>query len=178
NQCIRDNGEVSEGFDDPITQVKNAKLLLEKWLYDKQLAGLPIYTLIAFANAQTIIKIEGNTTIDNITRVKAVPNKIIELDQSLPKKNQTLKGKITSNIIQTCKDFDMNLNQKYNLKPADIQTGVQCPICYTHTMYWSRKSWHCQKCEHKSKDAHIKALYDYQLLFGKEISNATCRKFL
>src|SRR5699024_5701677 len=71
-QCIRDNGKRLEGFDDPITQVENIELLFKKWLHDRQLSGIPIYTIIAFAHSSTILKVEGEGNINNVTYVTSV----------------------------------------------------------------------------------------------------------
>lgn len=178
NQCIRDNGETLEGFDDPVIQVKNAELLLKKWLFDKQLEELPVYSFIAFANEKAIVKIEGGTKINNLTRVNAIPNLIMDFDDTLPKKKPYLKEKVIPHLLKECKDFDFDLFKKYNIQQSDIQSGVQCLACNTLTMKWHRRYWRCQKCHNRSENAHLKALKDYQLLIGNDITNAQSREFL
>lgn len=179
-QCFRENGETADGFDYPFTQVENARILLEKWLKNHQLSGLPIYPLISFAHAETIIKVNGNrdATLDHVTYVTSVPTKMMHVHDSLQKENKKLQSDIAHAILTACTEFDLDVIAYFNITPADIQTGVQCPECQVFAMMWERRSWHCPACFHRSQTAHHLALKEFQILFQRNITNRECRNYL
>ena len=66
----------------------------------------------------------------------------------------------------------------FNLSPKDILTGVKCPTCSFLPMNYQYGTWSCQKCNMKSKTAHISAINDYFLLIKPSITNTELRTFL
>jgi hypothetical protein len=66
----------------------------------------------------------------------------------------------------------------YKISPPEVITGVKCPDCFTFGMLRKHGSWICSKCNCKSKDAHVQAIYDYFLLIDSKISNRKCCEFL
>ncbi|WP_188402472.1 hypothetical protein [Fictibacillus barbaricus] len=65
-----------------------------------------------------------------------------------------------------------------HLHSADIQTGVIYPFCDHLPMIRKRGTWFCTSCFKKSKEAHVKAIQDYALLFDVKVKNRDLRKFL
>jgi hypothetical protein len=68
--------------------------------------------------------------------------------------------------------------KQFNLSPIEIPTGVKCPTCNFIPMEYRYGTWCCQKCNMKSKTAHIPAIDDYFLLIKPTITNAELRAFL
>lgn len=179
-QCFREHRGTTDGFDYPLTQTDNAIILLRKWLEQQNLSGLPIYPIISFAHAETIIKVVGerDPTLNHVTYVTSVPTKMMHIHDNLQKENRKLQSDIIYRILNATKEFDIDIMSQYEIAHTDIQTGVHCPQCQTLAMEWERQSWHCPTCQHQSKTAHHQALQDYQTIYHTHITNYKCRNFL
>jgi hypothetical protein len=70
------------------------------------------------------------------------------------------------------------LFKNYGIQRSELLTGVRCPS-YTSLLPLIRdkQKWYCPSCHKFSKDAHIKALKDYFLLFDTKITNQQFREF-
>ena len=177
-QFTRENGQGLEGFDDPITQVENATLFLNKWLRAHHLEGLPVFNFIAIASSKTIINVTGDEPPPRFTYVNAIPGRIIAMNEKLEKSNHQLKTSIIQKLQENTATFDFDIFKYFRIQPSDIQTGVQCPACGALTMIWKRENWRCSTCQRAASYAHHQALRDYQILFNHEMTNAQCRHFL
>lgn len=182
-QFTRSDGEKLVGYKDPITQIENAQFHLIRWLQNLNLSGLPIYYFISFAEHSTVFTVTGDArSIEKIVAyVDEVPLRIITINEQLKLTNQNnnpLKNNIITRIMNKGEDFQYNVFQTYGIQKSDILTGVQCPSCRTLGMKRFTRYWRCMKCTFCSSNAHIKAIYDYILLFGNKIKNEDCRKFL
>lgn len=177
-QFTRENGQGLEGFDDPITQVENAMLFLNKWLRAHRLEGLPVYNFIGIASSRTIINVTGDEPPPRFTYVNAIPGRIIAMNDKLSHSNQKLKTNIIQKLQENHADFDLDIFKYFRIAPSDIQTGAQCPGCGALTMLWKHENWRCSTCQRTSPHVHHQALHDYRLLFDSDMTNAQCRHFL
>jgi glutaredoxin len=178
-QCIRENDETLDGFNDPLTQLENTEFLLTEWLQQRHLLGLPIISYIAFAYSHSIIKVIGDQTAkQKITYATAVRSLLTERNNKMERKNHDLKGKIIHAMMKECFDFRVDVMDKYRIGQDEILPGVLCYNCQRLNMLNVYGIWHCPHCKFKSDTAHEQALKDYFLLIHDEISNEQCRKFL
>lgn len=66
----------------------------------------------------------------------------------------------------------------FKIPESDIITGVQCPTCFFAPMKYYRHKWICPTCQFISKDAHIRAIDDYCLIYRPWFTNSEIRNFL
>lgn len=184
-QCYRVIEGEAERFKYPITQVEAIQSALLRLLQLAHLSGLPIYYFIAFSERSTLIKVKGEeeSVKKVVTYVEDVPFQVMKInDQLMAQKssqpNNQLRSKVVQYIMQHCEDFDKDILSEFNIKQADILTGVHCPDCHHLGMVRKIGNWYCPNCDAISKTAHLKSLQDYALLFGSTITNVQCSHFL
>jgi hypothetical protein len=68
--------------------------------------------------------------------------------------------------------------KSFNIPVSDIITGVQCPACLFAPMIYNRHKWVCPTCHCISKEAHIRAIDDYCLIYKPWFTNLEIRNFL
>ncbi|MFD1039988.1 nuclease-related domain-containing protein [Virgibacillus byunsanensis] len=182
NQFTRDDGHTETGFRHPITQAETIQLHLSKWLHDQNLYDIPVYFFVAISEPSTIIKVIGNEQyIANIVaHGEHIPKKIEQMDERIEKEGQArIKGqKIGRALLRDCREFEMDILRKNNVKKAEIKVGVICPKCGVLGMERHHSCWKCTKCNMQSKNAHIRTLKEYFLLFQPWITNEECMRFL
>lgn len=181
-QLIKIHEGIEETLPNPMIQVERQKFLLKKWLESKYHYDLPVETLIVFSNPQTILKTSQpvKNIPDNIIHRDSLPFKISKLEKMY--ENQRLTDKEIKRLIRhlkkdhTPRDFDVL--KKFNIHPNDLIKGVFCPQCMQPSFKRIYGSWKCSICLQKDKLAHIDAVRDYFLLFGREITNIKLREFM
>src|SRR5699024_206325 len=130
----------------------------------------------------SLVKVEGEQeSLRNlVTYVEDIPRCIRKNDERLATNNlppnHSLKDKILQHIMSQNEDFDIDVYEKYGIDPSEILLGVECPQCEQFKMKRIPSKWKCQHCQAYPQYAHVKALYEYTLLFSSEISNAQCYK--
>jgi ribosomal protein L37AE/L43A len=87
-------------------------------------------------------------------------------------------AKISRRLIKHHTEDNSDILQTFAISESEIIKGVQCPKCSLIPMNRVHGKWCCQSCTNTSKDAHIAALKDYQLLLGSTVSNQELRYFL
>lgn len=65
----------------------------------------------------------------------------------------------------------------YRIPPSEIRLGVECPGCGVFGMRRTGKTWTCQSCNKRDRNAHKKAVNDYFFLINEKITNRDFRKF-
>ncbi|WP_158095007.1 nuclease-related domain-containing protein [Gottfriedia luciferensis] len=181
HQFIRVLGQNEENFPNPILQVNRHQKELISFLSRHKLDIPPIYSFIIISNTSSVIKTTLRTSkvLENVFHTEHLPLKIQMLNEI--KTNQIVstnqKRKITKAILKNHTPLISNVLEKYNINKNDIIKGVFCPNCITRIMKRAHGSWYCE-CSHKSKVAHVQAIYDYGYLIGQSISNCECRDFL
>lgn len=182
-QLTQSTGEKLVGMKYPITQAESISFHLLRWLEHKKLGGLPIYYFIAIAEQSTIIQVDG--TEDLIAKVVSyadeIPNRLMKTNNKLLEsrvENNSLRNKIVQSVLQNCEELRIDIIEKLGLDINDILPGVHCPSCNRLGMLRLRYRWQCPACKIFSRSAHKKALKDFALIFGKEITNRQCQEFL
>lgn len=186
-----ENGQVTridavnkeEGFPNPLPQAKLQQYRLQKWLNNHDQSHIPIDFFVVISFPSTIIK---SISPKNPIPEKVVHNnqlffKIDALEQVYPSKQVGMVElmQLAKLLAQAHVPENTNVIEKYGIHAVELIKGVFCPECGTVPM--SRKSyrwWYCLKCDYRSIEAHLQALYDYKLLVSNKISNREAREFL
>ena len=69
------------------------------------------------------------------------------------------------------------LCEHYRIPPSEIRLGVECPGCGVLGMQRTGKTWICQSCNTRDRNAHKKAVNEYFSLIDDKITNRDFRKF-
>lgn len=173
------NGEI--GYENPMLQAQFQLGELHRWLAR---FGLPIASfeyLVAMTNLNCIIKTApGSEAEFRVCRGRSV---IPRLNQFSAKYQQVIYSHtdlqyISKVLLEHHVEPTFDIEKMYKIKRSEIFYKVHCPCCGQLGMKYQGGSWHCMRCSFKSKDAHLKALKDYYLIFGPEITNKQFREFL
>ncbi|RDW20738.1 nuclease-related domain-containing protein [Oceanobacillus chungangensis] len=175
NQFIRSDGERETGFSYPITQVELQMYKLQNWLHSHGFQDIPIYYFIAISEPATIIKVEGDKHLiaNIVAHGENIPKKIIDNEKQLAvsKSISIPHQKIGHALLRESIDYDRNIMAVHGLKISDLLPGVRCLNCSRFRMNRERRNWHCHKCKHISKNAHIKTINDHFLLTNPWTTN-------
>lgn len=175
------NGE-EERIQNPVLQAKLQAQKLKAWFAEHKCANIPVHYLFVNTNEKTLILSDPNNEdvtphicnsevlLDKIEKI-ATLNKVDRMDGKELRKLKKL-------LLNKHAPENPDVLKPYNLSPKEIQTGVTCPTCKFLPMAYQYGGWHCQKCNAKSKTAHIAAINDYFLLIKPTITTAELRVFL
>ncbi|WP_053073881.1 nuclease-related domain-containing protein [Bacillus sp. LL01] len=174
-QFIRTLNGIEEGFYNPLDQVKKQKLRLDSFIENHKMKCPPIKSFVCFTNPQTIIRSDSRVKDSHsVMHAHNLFSKVeeLELEQQFDTPVFTQKEllKISRKLLKKHCEEDINILERYDLKPEEIIRGVQCPGCSIIPMNRQSGSWFCKWCNVKSKDTHITTLEDYKLLFGEKIT--------
>jgi Nuclease-related domain. len=177
-QLVREQNQITDIFDDPISQVENLTNHLEEWL---PVSSLPLMNRVVIASSAHIQATDTKNRLlrriirrANIKKEMAVLNKKYVQDHLDSGQLQ----RITARLLANHQPRIVDLFAISSVSRNDILKGVHCPDCGARPMIRRNRSWHCDDCGHKSAKAHLAALLDYYLIFGREITNRQCREFL
>lgn len=181
-QVIRTVEEHEEGFSNPIEQVTLQKLRLQRWLRQKCLPPFPIERLVVYSSPRTILKnITNNPAISDIVIQKeSLISKIDQFSHTYTKAcltNEHIKA-ISTQLLQSHTPPKDDVLASYKIPTTDLLKGVFCPACSALPMKRIYGKWLCDVCGHISKNAHLAALEDYQMLIRNTINNRDAREFL
>lgn len=182
-QVIRiGDGGKEEGLPNPIPQVKLQRHRLQKVLNQQNFPRIPLLYFIVFSFPSTIIKpmFPEFPVPKEVFHCNLLFQKISELNRQYetPVVDIDTLKKISSSLVTAHKPKEKNVLDNYGIKQSELIKGVKCPKCSEAPMARRYGKWHCRRCNHFSKDAHIATLNDYILLIGNEITNREAREFL
>lgn len=181
-QAIRIHDQVEEPFINPIDQVNLQHLRLLRWLRQYDFPAVPLEKIVVYTNHTTLlINSSSEKEIkDLVIRKEKLLPRILQLSENHKHPILTKKqiSALCRKITHAHSPAVPNLMEKYQVESKDLKPGVFCPECSAVPMDWQRGKWVCQGCGIISKDAHIAALEEYRLLFGKYITNREARAFL
>jgi ribosomal protein L37AE/L43A len=180
NQLIQTKNGLEKAYTDPITQLQRQKNQLYKWLIRNNLPQLPIQGFVVLCNPQTVIKSNDQFTKNIVIHNHSLPSKISKIQNHYKKELLSLKElkKIIRKVTKLNTPRDSSILEQYQLSREDILNGVFCEVCNHLPLERIHGYWYCNQCMAKSKDAHLAALRDYQLLFGDSITSIQLKKFL
>ncbi|KFN02179.1 NERD domain-containing protein [Bacillus clarus] len=178
NQLIRIAEGNSEGFPDPLLQIKRQENQLRKWLSLYGFSSFPIESLVVISTPRTIIKTSDDNPSNKIIHSANLPNKINEFESKYKEDSIGNVNELICRIIDGHSPQQHNILYQYKIKKEDLLKGVQCEKCLIMSMFKGKRGWYCSNCNSMSKIAHMDALRDYVLLLGGTITNSDLREFL
>ncbi|MCM3411650.1 nuclease-related domain-containing protein [Metabacillus litoralis] len=183
HQLIRELDGKETAFQDPIVQSLQHEKQLKRWLKKNMFSNIPIHSLVVISNSNTLIRTSphDNKILSNmVVNANYLPTKLQQIHNKY--KKEIISEKEIKKIIRQLKkghqELDQPILKKFNIRKGDILNGVICPSCSFLSMERLYGTWLCPKCQHKDKNAHLKAIKDYKLLYGSEITNQHMRDFL
>ena len=180
-QLIRTKDGEETAFPYPLTQLERQESQLRDWLRKNRLPAMPIFSLVVISNPQTIIRTspEHFNLSHKVIHRDHLPTKINQIESSLKGPTITEKElkKVSRLLLKNHIEADFSILERFQISSDDILKGVICPKCNHLPLARVHGNWYCPQCNSKSKDAHIQALKDYQLLFGSYITNSKLRGF-
>ncbi|MCY9006812.1 NERD domain-containing protein [Peribacillus frigoritolerans] len=181
-QLIRSKDGQEQAYLDPLIQVDVQKSRLNDWLTFHKFPSLPIETLIANANSNTIIRTTPGFTpiFKKITGKETLITKINTLEKKYPSEQLTQRQstRLSNTILQKNTPLNPDILNLYQIDEQDLLKSVQCPECAALHMHYHWGKWSCSQCSYASKDAHIQTLRDFALLIKPNITNKQARLFL
>ncbi|MDM5211517.1 NERD domain-containing protein [Peribacillus sp. NJ4] len=181
-QLIRTKDGQEQAYLDPLIQVDVQKSRLSDWLAFHKFPALPIETLIANANSNTIIRTTPGFTpiFKRITGKETLISKIHTLEEKYPSEQltQRQRNRLSNTMMLTNTPHNQDILEWYQIDEQDLLKSVQCPKCSTLHMQYHWGKWSCGQCSYASKDAHIQTLRDFALLIKPKITNKQARLFL
>ncbi|MEI3611600.1 nuclease-related domain-containing protein [Pseudogracilibacillus sp. SO30301A] len=176
---VRENG-TEEGFQNPIPQAYLQRYRLQKWLQQRGLNNIPIYTMVVISFPSTIIK--------SITQ-QEIPKEVIHSNQlnfrvnALADKHEQVISKddiqlIAKQLIAEHTPEDKDILSAYNIRANELIKGVICDDCSYHPMIWHRSKMFCPKCKFTSTNSFLYAIQDFSLLISNKAKNKELRDFL
>ena len=181
-QLIRTKDGEEQAYLDPLIQVNVQKERLMNWMKHYKFPEIPIETLIANANPNTIIKTTpGHHSIfKQITGKETLTSKIQTLENKYPSTILTQRqlNKLSNVLLQKHTPLNQNILELYQISETELLKGVQCPECLALPMKREWGKWICLSCSYHSKDAHIQTLHDFALLIRPTVTNKDVRSFL
>lgn len=180
NQMIQMKNGVEIALPDPTIQIARQESQLRLWLNKHHFPVMPIHTLIVISNPQTILRSNNKNISKKVIHAAFLPQKISKIHSEY--NHNILLDKDIKRMIKLIKKFDTPQNpsvlNQYKIERGDILNGVFCEMCNHLPLYRVHGYWFCPKCKTKSKEAHLKALEHYHLLFGEEITGQQLKAFL
>ncbi|MCI0766865.1 nuclease-related domain-containing protein [Bacillus sp. TL12] len=182
NQLIRISEQNSEGFPDPMLQIKRQEMQLQTWLNLHGFSNLPIESLVVISTPRTIVKtsFHNQKLPQKITHSANLPNKIKQLESVYVKSRLSAKKqqKLVQYIMTEHSPLKQNILEQYSITKDELLRGVQCPECLFISMIKIKSGWKCAKCNIFSKEAHKYAMQDYALLLETTVTNKELKEFL
>ncbi|MFD9624868.1 nuclease-related domain-containing protein [Peribacillus muralis] len=182
HQLIQTKDGHEQAFLDPLIQVDVQKTRLNTWLAVHNFPPLPIETLVANANPNTIIRTTPGFTpiLKKITGKETLISKILTLKERYPSEqlSQRQHNKLAKTISEKNTPHYPDILQLYQIDEKDLLKSVECPGCSALQMQYHWGKWTCRHCSYVSKDAHIQTLRNYALLINSTITNKQAREFL
>ncbi|MFJ7753217.1 nuclease-related domain-containing protein [Peribacillus muralis] len=182
HQLIQTKDGQEQAYLDPLLQVDVQKTRLSEWFAVHDFPALPIETLVANANPNTIIRTTPGFTpiLKKITGKEMLISKIQTLKDrySSEQLTQRQQNKLIKTILEKNTPHYPDILQLYRIEEKDLLNSVQCPACFALQLQYHWGKWSCRHCSKVSKDAHIQTLRDYALLINVTITNKQARQFL
>jgi hypothetical protein len=182
HQLTQTLNETVKIYSNPLDQVNRHKLLLQSFLDKYQIPLIPIENLVSFTNSSAKLQItQGyNEAQKRICKADNLLMKMVEHSKGYRQEciDQKTITKMKKLILNNHTPLRIDILQKYEIGNKDIITGVRCPVCLYLPLIYKGRIWECPSCKIKSKDAHLKDIKEYFLIYKPTITNTELREFL
>lgn len=171
-----DDEDLKTVMEDPQIQLRKNMRFLTLW-FQKHKISLPIHGLIVFtAKKCEFITKPANTMI---CKTYQMPEMLLKILQASPPQASTIKLAKIKKMLQANQSpyKPVPLCKKYFIDAADLKQGVFCRFCQFYTMQRCKRSWQCQRCGERDKDAHHLAIREYFALIDSSLTNQEFRRF-
>lgn len=180
---IADDGDIEEGFSNPVDQVIKQQYRLRNWLSRHDFPVFPLEKLVVYSNPRTILRNVKNkkTVSETVIHNARLFSKIIALNETYHKQAVSdiqIKEIATSLMDAHTPKEEIDIMKKYHVSYDELQRGVICPYCGFLPMQRIHGKWKCPHCKGHSRTAHQSTLKDYDQLMGRTINNREARDFL
>lgn len=180
-QLIRRLNQVTEVFDDPISQAEHLNMQLQEWLDQKLMMSIPVVDRVVIASSAHLQVTDATCRqIEKIIRKANLKEEFLRLNEHrmIRPLDAAQMAQIERTLLANHEPRMVRVFSSYSVSIEDISRGVQCPHCGDMSMRRKRQKWFCPLCGQYSSNAHVQALLDYFLIFGPRITNGQCRAFL
>lgn len=171
-----DDENVKTVMEDPRIQLNKNKRFLAQWFKSKKI-NLPIEGLIVF----TAKKCEfiSKPADAYICKAYQMADCLLKILSTFPFEATNLKLLKLKKLLQNSRTpyRQTPLCQYYYIEPADVKPGVYCRSCKLLTMQRDKRSWTCNKCGERDKEAHHFAIREYFSLIDTQLTNQRLRDF-
>ncbi|WP_413302798.1 nuclease-related domain-containing protein [Bacillus sp. 1P10SD] len=182
HQLTQTFNETVKIYSNPLDQVNRHKILLNNFFDKHQIPLTPIENLVSFTNQSASLQItQGyNEAQKRICKADNLLMKIIEHSKGYKQDciDQKTISRMKKLLLNKHTPLRIDIIQTYGINKNNIITGVRCPICLFTPMDYKGRHWECPSCKILSKDAHLKDIKEYFLIFGPTITNLELREFL
>lgn len=164
-----------EALGSPFAQLDSHLMLFRDWLHERN-TPIPVYGAVVFAYPSQMV--ETTAAPHPILFPNSIPFFLRNLPAH-PLLDEHELDRLSRQVLAAHAPYTQRpLCTMYpQVSTQDIRTGVICPACGEIGMHWHERAWNCV-CKYISRTAHIEALHDWFLIFGGELTNEECRRFL
>lgn len=172
------NGVMYQGdkkYEDPVGQAQAQVHQLKSSLHKLGIRDMPVKFLVVFTNPKAILSEEKDERV-------IYSHQLLQKFEELSNENQTSfiqmpqLNAIANQLITQNKPLQSDMFKQLGILPQNLKLGVICPSCQHLHMIRKHGHWFCPKCQIKSHTAHLRSLFEYQLLFNSQITNRQFRK--
>ena len=166
----RTEAGIEENLPNPFDQAYRHQLFIED-LLEKQAIYIPVQHLVVIANYRA--KLDPSLEPMPIIHLSGLPTLIENLLEQFP---------VTDYNPSTLQALFENMRQplpaRRQIEQSRLKSGVFCPRCETTmAMLFHHGNWHCTVCHLKSREIVTRALQEYRILVGPQLTNRAFRAF-
>lgn len=171
-----DDDNVKTVMEDPRIQLNKNKRFLAQWFKSKKI-NLPIDGLIVFTAKKCEFIFKPADV--HICKSYQMADCLLKIWHHLPLEATLIKLSKIKKLLQTSQTpyRQTPLCQYYYIDPADVKSGVYCRRCKLLAMQRDKRSWTCNKCGVREKEAHQFAIREYFSLIDVQLTNQRLRDF-
>jgi hypothetical protein len=170
-----------KSYDNPLLQGQFHLRQFNEFLAQHKIPEIPLEYLVMMSNPNCMIKTKpGSNARYRICKGRRLIFRIEEFSKKFQQVifSPEIIRKLCKLLLKNHTYPTFDIEKIYQIPKSGLLPGVRCPDCQFLGMIYHHGSWCCPKCNCKSRDAHLKALQDYYLLYGPEITNQQLREFL
>lgn len=176
--CLKrklENGQL-DIFESPEIQLERNIKMLERWL-EKRAIQIPIVGAIVLSTTKS--EIVKPPISHAIMYPSNIPNFIWEQPRDSVFMTADQLEELRVNFLRNHDDYyPYPMCRTWGIDFNDLIKGVRCTECDWMGMKRIIRNWQCPNCLHQNKEAHVRAIRDWFILVGEEMTNNDCRNFL